>query len=659
MKRRGTLAVSLIVVAIQLLAAITASAQQTLLQITGPASNSLATEGQTITITVTADPSVQNLYVIAQGPLPDVQATSSSNEFTLTLPTTIPPGLYNLTAVGTNASGDVESAPLAIDVEPQFYPASISAQPSTLTLNSVGDQFPVRIVGNFNDGSTLDVTHSTRVTYTSNNTQVATVSSSGMITAVGPGRTAIIVQSGQSAGGGMLITVPRQPSAAASPSIISVSPASGIPGATQVTFTGSGFGAAQGSGFAQLGTQNGTIISWSDSQIVATVPNWSRSGVASVNQNGLYSNTVPFSISSPFIEGISPLVVIPGTQITITGSGFGALQGGGYVQFGAWNGTVNTWSDSQLVATVPSVSQSGVVKVYQGNLSSNSVPFAIGAGMITSPIPSTTLTGSSVAFDWTAAPGASGYWLDLGSVAGGNQYYQSGNLGNVLTTSVNDLPTDGSTVYATMYSLVNGQWLSNVYVYTAYNLLDAGGILITPTPGSTLTGSSTTFYWNSGTSASGYWLDLGSTPGGNQYSQSGNLGNVSATTVSGLPTDGSTIYATLYSLIGSQWSGNAYTYTAWNATSGLAVLQTPSPGTTLSGSIATFAWSADANATAYWLDVGSVAGGNSYYQSGNLGNVLTTSTYSLPADGSTIYVTLYSLVGDHWLSTAYTYFSGP
>ena len=61
-----------------------------------------------------------------------------------------------------------------------------------------------------------------------------------------------------------------------------------------------------------------------------------------------------------------------------------------------------------------------------------------------------------------------------------------------------------------------------------------------------------------------------------------------------------------------------------------------------------FTWSADSGATAYWLDIGSVAGGSQYYQSGNLGNVLTT-----------IYVTLYSLVGGQWLSNAYTYTSGP
>ena len=51
-----------------------------------------------------------------------------------------------------------------------------------------------------------------------------------------------------------------------------------------------------------------------------------------------------------------------------------------------------------------------------------------------------------------------------GSTPGGNNYYQSGNLGKVPpTTTANGLPTDGSTVYVTLWSLVNNQWVSNQY----------------------------------------------------------------------------------------------------------------------------------------------------------------------------------------------------
>jgi hypothetical protein len=281
-------------------------------------------------------------------------------------------------------------------------------------------------------------------------------------------------------------------------------------------------------------------------------------------------------------------------------------------------------------------------------------------GVITTPVPSSSLSGSSVTFDWTAGSGATGYWIDVGSMAGAHDIYSSGNLGNVLTTSVSGLPTNGSTVYVTLYSLVGGVWLSNGYTYTAYSLAAAAGVLTTPTPGSVLTSSSVTFDWTAGSGASAYWIDVGSTSGGHDIYSSGNLGNVLTTSVSGLPTDGSTIYVTLYSLIGGVWSGNAYTYTALNATGGLAVMQTPTPGSTLSGNTVTFTWSSDANATGYWVDVSSVGpGGNDLDSSGNLGTAQTETIYNLPANGSTIYVTLYSYVGGQWLSNGYTYTSGP
>jgi hypothetical protein len=280
-------------------------------------------------------------------------------------------------------------------------------------------------------------------------------------------------------------------------------------------------------------------------------------------------------------------------------------------------------------------------------------------GVITSPTPGSTLTGSSQLFAWTAGAGASAYWIDAGSTLGGSQYFQSGNIGNVTSYTVTGLPTNGSQVYITLWSLVNGQWVNNQYTYTAFNSSGSQGVLTTPTPGSMFTGTTVTFDWTAGAGATAYWMDIGSTSGGNQYYQSGNLGNVLTVTVNGLPENGSTVYVTLYSLIGGQWQSTVYTYTAFNPAGQLGVMQTPLPGSTLSGYQATFTWSAGSGSTAYWMDIGSTAGGNDIYQSGNLGNVLTTTVYSLPANGNTIYVTLYSLVGGQWLSNAYTYISGP
>lgn len=285
---------------------------------------------------------------------------------------------------------------------------------------------------------------------------------------------------------------------------------------------------------------------------------------------------------------------------------------------------------------------------------------AAAAATIASPVSGSTLSGGTVTFTWNAGSSATAYWLDVGSTAGGNNYYSSGSLGTALSTTVYGLPTNGSTVYATLYSLVGGSWTPTSAMYSALNAAADAAVLTSPTPATILPGGTVNFSWATGTSVTAYWLDVGSSSGSNNYYSSGNtLGTATSDTVSGLPTDGSMIYVTLYSFIGGQWIGNTYSYTALTATSGLAQMQSPMPGATLNGTTGTFTWSADPNASAYWVDISAVGpGGNDLDSSGSLSG-LTETVYNLPANGSTIYVTLYSFVAGQWLSAPSTYTSGP
>ncbi len=429
----------------------------------------------------------------------------------------------------------------------------------------------------------------------------------------------------------------------------------------------------------------GYIASGTNATITATP----SGGYCFVNFTGTSTSTsnpllllmsAPQTITANFAQGSGLYSPVASSTLTSTTATFSwcAVTGESayWLDVGSTQGAHNYYSSGSLPASTSSLTVAGLpsdgstvwVRWYYlvsgswqyTDYSYTAVGGASSKGAITSPAPSSTLTGSSAAFSWSAGSGATSYWIDVGSSAGAHDYYSSGSLGNVTTTTVNGLPTNGSTIYVTLYSLVSGTWLSNAYTYTAYNLAAAGGMITSPSSGSTLTGGTVTFNWSAGTGgATGYWLDVGSTVGGHNYYSSGNLGNVLTTTVSGLPTDGSPVYATLYSLIGGVWSGNSANYTALNASSGLATIQTPSPGSITSGSTVTFTWNLDSNATAYWLDIGTAPGGNTLYSSGNLGNNTSTTVYSLPADGSTVYATLYSYVGGQWLSTSAMYTSGP
>ena len=182
------------------LLACSAYAQQALLQITSPVSGAFVAEGQTLTITVSADPSVRNIYVMTQSPLPSVQPTSIPTQFTLRLPTNMAPGVYQIGAVGSNSSGDVESAPVLIDVERQDAPISITAAPANAQLFGVGSQQPLQIFGMYADGTKLFLSNSTLTQLVSSDTAVATVSGAtssnpniATITAAGLGQTTITV----------------------------------------------------------------------------------------------------------------------------------------------------------------------------------------------------------------------------------------------------------------------------------------------------------------------------------------------------------------------------------------------------------------------------------------------------------------------------------
>ena len=269
------------------------------------------------------------------------------------------------------------------------------------------------------------------------------------------------------------------------------------------------------------------------------------------------------------------------------------------------------------------------------------------------PASATVLSGASVTFTWSAGSGATAYWLDVGSVQGqGNIFGQ--NVALATSQTVSGIPTDGSTLYVKLWTQAGGAWQFNDYTYKA-----AGGsgkaTLTGPVPGSALSGVSITFTWSAVSGAAAYWLDVGSAAGqGNIFGQ--NVALATSQTVSGMPTDGSTIYVRLWTLSGGSWQFNDYTFKASGGVT--AVLASPVPASTLTGSSVTFAWNAASGATAYWLDVGIAVGGTSIFGQ-NAGLSTSQAVTGLPTGGSTIYVRLWTARGGQWLYTDYNYKAAP
>lgn len=283
--------------------------------------------------------------------------------------------------------------------------------------------------------------------------------------------------------------------------------------------------------------------------------------------------------------------------------------------------------------------------------------FTASGALISSPFPGSTLGAASATFTWNAASGAGGYWLYVGSSPGAKNYHDSGQLAStVQTRPVTSLPTSGGPVYARLWTKFGNTWLSTDAVYTAYTDPNAPSkaVMANPANGAPLAATTQVFSWNAGNTATGYWLYAGSSVGAKNYFDSGSLAsNVLSRTITGLPANGSTVYVCLYTKLGSTWSFNNYTYTAF---SGKAVMTSPASGTTLTSSTATFAWTSGTGAMAYWLYVGNSLGASNFHNSGSLGTSILSRTVSgLPNNGSTIYVRLYTKQGTTWLFNDSTY----
>lgn len=184
------------------------------------------------------------------------------------------------------------------------------------------------------------------------------------------------------------------PASAQAAKFSSISPTQLLPGA-QVTLTGSGFGATQGKGYVDLWNSNfAPVVSWSNTRIVVTVPAGTAPGKAFVRQNGAWSNGVAFTMTAAKLSSISPASLAPGLLATLTGTGFGANQGNGYVDL--WNANyapVVSWSNTQIVVRVPAGTVPGKAFVRQNGTWSNGLAFAMNTA-------TGTLRGSPVNFNY-------------------------------------------------------------------------------------------------------------------------------------------------------------------------------------------------------------------------------------------------------------------
>ena len=121
--------------------------------------------------------------------------------------------------------------------------------------------------------------------------------------------------------------------------------------------------------------------------IPVAMPNTIYVGIASTSNNGGQAYTATFdnvSIATatnpaPVITSVSATTASAGTQVIITGSGFGSTQGVGIATLNQASIPVGFWSDTSVMVTIPSGATSGYLNVLRGPdmQSSNGVYFTV------------------------------------------------------------------------------------------------------------------------------------------------------------------------------------------------------------------------------------------------------------------------------------------
>ena len=299
-----------------------------------------------------------------------------------------------------------------------------------------------------------------------------------------------------------------------------------------------------------------------------------------------------------------------------------------------------TLTDNNLNGTA--VSQSVTVN---GQATTNSAT-------LTSPTPGSTMTGSSATFNWTAGVGVTYYSLWVGTQGVGSHDVAVIGATKALSGTVAGLPTNGQILYVRLLSYINGAWQYIDYTYTATGT-PVLSTLISPTPGTKFSGTSATFTWSAGEAVTYYSLWIGTGVGTHDVALIPTTKSLTGT-VSGLPTNGQILYVRLLSYINGAWQYIDYTYTA-NGSPVLSTLVSPTPGSTMTGTSATFTWSAGAAVTYYSLWVGTQGVGSHDVAVIGTTKALSGTVAGLPTNGQILYVRLLSYINGAWQYTDYTY----
>ncbi len=256
-----------------------------------------------------------------------------------------------------------------------------------------------------------------------------------------------------------------------------------------------------------------------------------------------------------------------------------------------------------------------------------------------------TNVGVATTFTWNSVANAERYYLYLGTTVGARDIINSGEL-TATQYTVQNLPP-ARTLYARLWTRVGGIWR---YRDTTFVTQSVTATLTAPIDGAASVTLPTTFQWTAVPNVQAYYLYVGTAIGLNDLVNTGEITQTSLTT--DLP-GASTVWARLWTKMSNVWR---YVDVKFGTQVVTAALSYPGNGFPDVPLDVTAEWNAVSGADRYTLAIGTSAGANDVFQSGEL-TATSVAVSGLPA-GTQVYARLGTRHGGVWRYVDSTFTTG-
>lgn len=275
------------------------------------------------------------------------------------------------------------------------------------------------------------------------------------------------------------------------------------------------------------------------------------------------------------------------------------------------------------------------------------------------PTQNATNVDYSQPFSWSAAAGADGYSLYIGTTQAGSDVYSTGLLPSSTTSHAVTL-VPNQTLWARIWTLRGSTWTFSDITFTTNSLGPLTASFVYPAQGATNVDYSQPFSWTAAApGVQGYALYIGATQGsGSVYA----TGLLSPSTTSHMPqlVGGQTLWARIWTQRGGNWTFSDVTFTT---VAGLAPLTAtfvyPTQGATGVNYAQPFSWTPTAaGVQGYALYVGATQGSGNVYATGLLPASTTSQTPQL-VSSQTLWARVWTLRGGTWTYSDISFTTAP